>query len=437
MTKKLINIVLHISLILLPLLVLPTKFFPKDYNIPKMITLYICGAILFILLLIRYKELKFDRYDLLFGIFIFLVTLSTIFSVDVKTSIFGMNNRFEGLFAFICYFLIYYTARYYLNFNNKTINITLIIISVISIIGILQYYNLIPISKYYGQSFASATFGNRNFFGSFLALVVPYTLCLYIFYNKERAIIPCLLAFFSLLCSLTRSAWMSFIIIALIGFIHIIRLKDKNIWKRSILTFALFTMLFITFYISKPTTFSSRLDSTFSDFDSIFDTIKSDENQDLNIISILTSLSDKIASNRMVIWKSAIKLMQHYPVFGSGPDAFFAGLCESETEYLINIVKPTLNGFPDKAHNELLHIGSTIGIPALIIYITFIILTLRKLRKTNLKENKISFIIYICIISYIIQSMFNISTIGIAPIYYLIIGYAYQMNNLVKLKEKN
>ena len=93
--------------------------------------------------------------------------------------------------------------------------------------------------------------------------------------------------------------------------------------------------------------------------------------------------------------------------------------------------------FPDKAHNEWLQIGSTLGIPALLVYLTLIILTLRKLRKTNLKENKTSFILYICIISYILQSMFNISTIGVAPIYYLIIGYSLQMNNIIKLKEKN
>ena len=446
MTKKLINIVLHIALILLPLLVLPTKYFPYEYNIPKMIALYSCGVILFILLLIRYKELKFDKYDILFGVFILLVILSTVFSVDVRISIFGMPNRFEGLLTFICYFLIYYCARYYLNISNKSLNIILIAISIISIIGILQYYNLITLSRYYGQSFASATFGNRNFFGSFLALVVPFTMCLYIFYNKELALIPCLLSFFALLCSLTRSAWLAFLIISIIGLIYLIILKDKRTWKRAILTIALLLMLFITFYINKPKAFTGRITSTMNDFNSIIDSIdeiKNNENENLpnqkeNLLDILASMSNTIASNRMIIWKCAVKIIKHYPIFGSGPDAFFSGLCTKELDFVVNTVYHALNnGFPDKAHNEWLHIGATIGIPALIIYVTFIILILRKLRKTNLKENKISFIIYICIISYIIQSMFNISTIGVAPIYYLIIGYSLQLNNLVKLKEKN
>lgn len=434
MTKKLINIVLHIAIILLPLLVLPTKYFPTDYNLPKIITLYIIGGILFILLLIKYKEWKFDKYDILFGIFIFLVTLSTIFSVDVNVSIFGMPNRFEGLLTFICYFLIYYSARYYLSLNEKIINVLLIIVSLISIIGILQYYNLIPLSRYYGKSFASATFGNRNFFGSYLALIVPITMGIYIFKNKEKFLIPCLISFFALLCSLTRSAWLSFIIISVIGGIYLIKLKDKKTWFRAITIIILFAMLFLTFYISKPKAFTSRIDNMASDFDLIGTAF----NENDGFLSIISSLSNKIASNRMVIWKCAIKLIKHYPIFGCGPDAFFTGLCTSETDFLINDVYYALNkGFPDKAHNEWLHIGSTIGIPAFIIYVTFIILVLRKLRKTNFKENKVAFIIYISIISYIIQSMFNISTIGVAPIYYLIIGYSLNINNFAKLKDKN
>ena len=437
MTKKLINIVLHIAIILLPLLILPTKYFPTNYNLLKIITLYICGGTLFILLLIRYKELKFDRYDILFGIFILLAVISTMLSINVKISIFGMPNRYEGLLSFICYFLIYYSARYYLNFTKTSMNISLIVISTISVLGILQYYNLIPLSRYYGQSFASATFGNRNFFGSFLALCVPYTMCIYIFYNKEKTIIPCLLAFYALLCSLTRSSWLAFLIISIIGLIYLIKLKDKNTWIRTLTLISLFVMLFITFYVSKSTTFSTRLDVSANDFDSIMTALEINDENEGNFLSLLTSLSNKIASGRMIIWRCAIRLISHYPIFGCGTDAFFDGLCNTELEYLINIVKPTLHGFPDKAHNEWLHIGSTIGMPALIIYLTFILSSLRKVRKTNLKENKSSFILYLCIISYIIQSMFNISTIGIAPVYYLIIGYSLQINNVAKLKDKN
>ena len=110
------------------LLVLPTKYFPTDYNLPKIIVLYSIGTILFILLLIKYKELKFDKYDFLFLTFKFLVIISTILSVDVKVSIFGMHNRYEGMLTFICYFLIYYSARYYLDVKKNSTNLVLIIL---------------------------------------------------------------------------------------------------------------------------------------------------------------------------------------------------------------------------------------------------------------------------------------------------------------------
>lgn len=75
----------------------------------------------------------------------------------------------------------------------------------------------------------------------------------------------------------------------------------------------------------------------------------------------------------------------------------------------------------DKAHNEYLHIAVTIGIPALILYLTFIALVILPNIKKIFKKESI-FIILSVIISYLAQAFFNISTIGIAPLFWVALG---------------
>ena len=57
--------------------------------------------------------MKFDKQDILIFIFGFLAILSTIFSVNIRKSVIGESNRYEGLFTIIIYILIYYNAKYY------------------------------------------------------------------------------------------------------------------------------------------------------------------------------------------------------------------------------------------------------------------------------------------------------------------------------------
>ena len=76
---------------------------------------------------------------------------------------------------------------------------------------------------------------------------------------------------------------------------------------------------------------------------------------------------------------------------------------------------------PDKAHNEYLHIAATNGIPALGIYLVFLGLIIMP-RISIMFKDKITFIFLLCIFSYLVQAFFNISTIGVAPLFWMILG---------------
>ena len=67
-----------------------------------------------------------------------------------------------------------------------------------------------------------------------------------------------------------------------------------------------------------------------------------------------------------------------------------------------------------------MQIAATIGIPALIIYLAFLMQIL--FNQKNLFKNSGLFILIIPIIAYITQAFFNISTIGVAPIFWFLLG---------------
>ena len=76
----------------------------------------------------------------------------------------------------------------------------------------------------------------------------------------------------------------------------------------------------------------------------------------------------------------------------------------------------------DKAHNEFLEYWACGGILTLISYVALIGVILTKLFKR--REDDGCKIYFLMILGYVIQSFFNISVIGVAPLYWILLGAA-------------
>lgn len=113
---------------------------------------------------------------------------------------------------------------------------------------------------------------------------------------------------------------------------------------------------------------------------------------------------------------------------GVGPDNLKNGIVKNVTDESFEFIKAH-NGIPDKAHNEYLNIAVTLGIPALVVYMVFLIAIIFPNLK-NIFKRKDIFIILSIIGSYLVQAFFNISTIGIAPIFWLCLGIIDNKNIL-------
>lgn len=433
MKQKAITLILTLIAILAPLLIIPSHD-DAIYNIPKLIVMLTAGLVLLILMLASYKNLSLDKKDVILLIFMGLVFISTFLSININKAIFGEKNRYEGLLMFATYICIYFCSKKYFKYEklSKIFNIMYYVSMCIGILGIMQkYISYKPLYPLFNKGMAG-TFGNSNFFGSFISIILPISAVIFILKGNKKSFVLCLVMFFNMIASGTRSAWVAFAVVGLIGLIYLIKQKNKKYYKRTLPLFVCYITisiyLFGGFGFMPKTVVNSSINSTNDPAKKVQQTQK-----DFNEMKD-TGISRKMGSNRIAIWNMSLNLMIKNPIFGCGPDNLSDGLirdCLVELSEYANRMKKLV----DKAHNEYLHIGATLGIPALVCYLVFLSLIIFPKMKLML-NNPVYFTICLAIISYLAQAFFNISTIGVAPLFWMILGLI-DNKEFIKQLEKN
>lgn len=406
MKEKSITIILTILIILLPMAIMPS--ISNDYNMPKLIILLSGGVLLLIFFLANYKKIEIDKKDILLLIFAALIFTSTMLSSNFKTSILGTKKRYEGMLTLFTYILIYFCTKKFLNYKNKNnlLKVLYVIYISICILGVLQYYIKIPNQNLYPifNKGVCGTFGNTNFIGSFLSLGIPAFTTLYIVKGKKISFITSLLVFFCLIACGARSSWVAFAVFVFILLIYLIKMKNKEYLKRTAILFVCFALIFTYLFTAKSSFVRTKVNAISND-------VKTASVQGIN---------EKMGSSRIQIWRITTNLIKKYPIFGIGTDNLKNSLHRNMTDDYEEFIKRT-NSTIDKAHNEYLQIAATLGIPALVIYLVFIVLVLKGKEK-QIFNNLNIFIIYSSIICYLVQAFFNISTIGVAPLFWFALG---------------
>lgn len=409
MKNKLISIVMTMVLTLVPVLILPSNI--GYYNLLKIAILLISGVILLITTLIRGKDLKIDLIDILIFIFGVLAIISTIFSVNIEKSIIGETNRYEGLLTIITYILIYYNSKYYFKEYKNFQNIILYTYIGICIIAIVQFYmpinvKILPI---FGKG-ANGTFGNTNFMGSFISIALPVFILKYIFKNEKKYLIASGIGFSAMIMCIARSSWVAFAIYMFLTTIYLIINRKKELWKRYMVLIIIFILCFGIITVPKQ---KDKNNTVLQKINLVKTEIKDIQEK---------GITNKNGSSRIRIWKNTSKILLKAPIFGCGVDALKDALIINCPEEVLSFLRK-YGGFVDKAHNEYLQIAVTMGIPAITIYLGAVTLILLPNMKKSLKSEE-SMLISTVIISYLAQAFFNISTIGVAPIYWFILGAA-------------
>ncbi|WP_238884227.1 O-antigen ligase [Clostridium sp. YIM B02551] len=414
MYKKEATLILTLIAGIMPLIMYP--YGDDSYYLPKTIFLYVMCPLLIMILFLERKKLIIDKKDVTLMFFLLFVLISTFFSMDIIISVLGNEVRYEGLIMIMFYGIIYYTAKRYLIIDKKAIGFITVVAIIIAIYSIFQYYGIDPIPKdtYHAliNNNSIGTQGNRNFLSTYITLFLPIILGLYILKGRMKFLVAATILFSSLLCTLTRSGWLAFLIYSLIGLVYVIRKNNKSYLKRIGIILIIFTVVTVVINISTGGSITGRGEQFAKDAGNI---------------------SEYSGSGRIYIWDLAIKITKAHPLLGSGPDTFrYVIEKEFKNEGIVWIQEH--NSVIDKAHNEFLQISSTMGIPALLAYLLFLILVINDNVK-GIFKNEVSFLFGITIVGYLVQSFFNISVINVAPLFWMLLGAS---NNIdVKRDLKN
>jgi len=425
--KQRIEYLIFAAVALVPFIFFPVGKTGDFFYAPKVYGLVVIAAMFLFTLVLSGKNIrsliKFDLINLFLLFYVLLLIISLFFAHDIRMAIMGRKYRVEGFMTFLSYFLLFLAARTMAGLGKKLLMGITISATILSIYGIAQFYGFDPFPRDFirgGWKTAFATFGNPNFFGSYLVLVIPVVLQDFV-KNKHFISGICYgLLIYALICTLTRSAWVGIgAAMVFYGIIYIYLYKNfrHDIQRIAIALLVTVVAIFI-FNISTGSIFMSRFHSISKD---AREAIKSD--QKVNEEAINSSGATESGLARFYIWAKVIELIKERPWTGYGIE----NLLEPFGEKFGNESVSQRLGFgkvtrpPDKAHNEYLNIAVTTGIPSLMIYLIFIMFVLKSsLVKMRHSPAYIPFVA--AVLGYLTQAFFNISVASVAYIFWVFLG---------------
>ena len=411
MYNKAVNIFIFLIACIVPLVITPG--YSDYYYLPKITIIYMLCLILILYLIIntKLKEIKINTFLLLY---VLSVSASFMFSIDKTTSLWGKPLRCEGLLAFISYAVIYTAAANFYKIKKSCVDLFLLSAFLIALYGIFQYfgYDFIPKDprRIKWVKIAFSTIGNPNFLGSYIVLVLPVSVFMWINFCKKRYLLLSCIFYMCLLCTRTRSAWLGFIFS--FALMIIFNIKDKINMKHLYIAIAFFTAItiFLNFYGQNET--EKKFVSIISDAEKVYE--KSPK-------------AEYAGSTRIFIWKRAVKLIKSRPILGYGPDTFGIVFMNNYKKDILYVIG---NEIIDKAHNEYLETAVTCGLVTLAFYILFIFDAIKKSYR-SINKNKYIIPVLLGISGYLVQAFFNISVVSVAPVFWAMLGILSSLSNEV------
>lgn len=374
--KKIIGMLYQSLFFIVPLILFPSTSELFEFN--KMIVVYLLTTLIAAAWVIRCvleKKVFFRKTPLDIPILIFLGSqiVSTLISIDPRTSLLGYYSRFNGgLISLVCYFTLYW--GFVSNFEKKDVPVMfrsiLIATFLSSLYGIMEHFGIdkdVWIQDVQNRIFSS--FGQPNWMAAWLAAVIPISLVLFIKTQNKKISIAYLslsaVIFITLLFTKSRSGLLGLLtaLTSFWGLLIIIQLKNKSIIRQFVVSTIIFIAL--AFIIGTPWT------------PNISEIIKKSSSsniiQNTPVGPALEVGGTSSVEIRKIVWQGALDVWKNYPLFGSGVETFAFSYYQfrpvshnlvSEWDFLYN-----------KAHNEYLNFMATTGTVGIVSYVVLVIIT--------------------------------------------------------------
>ena len=432
MLNKTIFIVFTILAVATPLIF--SNFNTELYEVPKMHFVYLIAVVIFFLTIAKFillGKIIIPKNPLLiiFAAFVLVQLVSTFFSIDKFTSIFGFPSRLNGgLISQFTYLIIFASAAVNLNFEKakKILIATVISAFAVSLWGIPAHFGKDPsclvltgklTSSCWKEDFNPtlrifSTLGQPNWLASYLTLILPISITfLLTFKNKESRIfffISTTLIFWAIILTNSRAGVLA---LAISLVIFAILLGIKNL-KENLKTILPLTIIFATIALFFGTTIATRIQETGGSVQRPAPFNKPSQ-------TALTTEGTESGRIRLIVWQGAINIFKHSPILGSGPETFVSSYFmfrpnahnqTSEWEFFYN-----------KAHNEFLNYLANTGAVGFISYALFLIASLLSIFKLQ-KNSLIAKAIFAALIGYLTTIFFGFSTVATQVTFFTLVA---------------
>ncbi|MEX0621407.1 MAG: O-antigen ligase family protein [Candidatus Woykebacteria bacterium] len=460
-SETIIEYTFYALFFLVPLIWLPVTSELFEFN--KMILVYFGASIILTAWLVKtvsegkfvYKSTPLDIPILLF---LAANILSTIFSIEPHTSIFGHYSRFNGgLLSTISYIVLYFS---FVTFFDppagragtekvlRSLKFLLLSSTIVAIYAILQHPTPLfqnPDGSWRGidagfwqqdaEARAFSTLGHSNWLAAFLSMVIPMAAFFLLLAKKtwEKALstVALIVLFLAFTFAYSRGASVGFVgmlLSALFLFLFTFKSDIKKFSQEKdfskikprfrppntgffltilLVAWALILLLFGNALVSRG----------------------------LNLEAIRATGDTQLATSgpetgriRLIVWRGAFDIFKNYPLLGSGVETF------AYSYYQHRPVEHNLttewNFLYNKAHNEFAHYLATTGILGIGTYLfllsTLSLLVLKYLNQKLDKWKKIFIVLASSgLVGFHVQNLFGFSIVPIALLFYLTTAFIF------------
>jgi len=375
--EKITFILFALLFFLLPLVWTPINFELFEFN--KMVLVYfftIFIAAAWLIKVISEKKFVFQKNFLFLPLIVFFLSqlLSTVFSIDRHTSIFGYYSRFHGGLLSLSAYLLLFFALVNLGkreWVKKLIDVSLVSGALVALFGIAEH---LGVDKSFWiqdvQRRVFSTLGQPNWLAAYLNILLMITLGRLIKGGKKDFFLWGLF-FLCLLYTRSKSGFIGF----LAGWSVFWALnywlgKEKAKAKLKAFLFSFVSIVVLSLLAGTP--FFSGLESRFFAPAQVAErgglareTVMPEKSADAPKLNITPS-----GDIRKIVWRGALTLWRQHPFLGTGAETF------AYSYYRVRPAEHNLTSEWDflynKAHNEYLNFAANTGTVGLAAYLFLI-----------------------------------------------------------------
>lgn len=425
----------------------------------KYYALLIGSALVLLLLLykfsIRKESIKESYINLPLTALALIILFSGILAYHKSVSIYGNFSNREGALTYFCYLLLFFAATS-INFTERKINVAfnilLFFIGVNSLLSVLSFFGAdilkielfraltgLPLDAISGGNKFNTTLGNEDYLSGISAVTaILFFVRGVLAINKQQFILSLtgtLLSFTTLATAMAKSGYVTLAVMLIPALILAGVGNQKQVQiKRAGIIMASYCLIFIALFFYNPTVLARGLTQYIEDNSPkpVYAATKVSTTTLTQDDFTLPARGWGLGTGRVYIWQETLQLIVKRPLLGYGLDSLQYFFPQNDPQKAAQLYDPELT--VDKPHNMYLEIAYGSGIAALAILLLLFGRHARKIL-TNIKHiglepvSSSNLCLNFAWVAFLVQAMFNDTTIGSAVIFWVLFGMSVAYYN--------